>query len=201
LGTGSLRVLALTFAPFTAGVVASSLGLRAPEWLLGAALHVLVALAGFEIGYSAVMRSESIRSGLVKGAAFAVAGLVAGAAVASALSIVTGLPPCISAVVGAASGWYTLAAPVVATAFPQASLLALAANMLREQLHIVLYPLLARRGLRLAAVALGGATTMDTGLPAVMAVGDAEAVSTAIAQGTVLTALLPAVLPLILQAC
>jgi uncharacterized membrane protein YbjE (DUF340 family) len=193
---------AATLTPLAAGLVAARLGLQLPAWSIDVLLHVLVVLAGFEIGYTLASNPGTLARASVKGALFAAIVIVAGAAAGAALSPLSGIPVCMSAAVGAASGWYSLAAPVLATAGSrEAALVALVANMLREQLHIVLYPFLARRGLRLAAVALGGATTMDTGLPVVVAAGGEEAVAAAVSQGVLLTAVLPAVLPLIASAC
>jgi len=200
-GRGATRLLALTLAPLVLGLLVSRLGASLPPRLLDVSLHALVALAGFEIGYSLSTQGWATGRGVLMGILLALTSLSAGTVVGLALGPLAGLEPCVSAAIAAASGWYTLAAPIVAAKAPEAAIVALASNMLREQLHLLLYPVLARLGLRIEAVALGGATTMDTGLPVVAAAGDPEAVAAAVAQGVTLTLALPLVLPLMVRLC
>lgn len=196
-----LRAVALTLAPLAAGLLLSAKGLRPPPCLSTVSLHLLVLLAGFEIGYSLPSRLAEMRRSVAAGALLAASTLAGGLLAGLALAPAARLEPCVSAAVAAAGGWYTLAAPVLAPHGPRAALLALLANMAREQLHIALYPVLASRGLRLEAAALGGATTMDTGLPVVLLSGGGEAAAAAVVQGVALTALLPALLPPLAGLC
>jgi uncharacterized membrane protein YbjE (DUF340 family) len=198
---GALRDSLFVLTPFLAGMAAARAGLRPPPGLFEAALSLLVALAGFEIGLGVNRAPAASARAAFAGLLLAPVTLVSGAAAAAALSPLLYVPPCVSAAIGAASGWYSLAVPVVAAHAPPYATLALLANMAREQLHLVLYPLLARRGLRLEAIALGGATTMDAGLPVVMAAGGPEAAVAAMSHGAALTLALPLVLPQLLRLC
>jgi uncharacterized membrane protein YbjE (DUF340 family) len=96
-------------------------------------------------------------------------------------------------------GWYTLAGPLAGERFgPAAGLFAFLANFLREDLTMLLAPILGRRFRGEGIAALGGATAMDTTLYFVTRYGDPEAGGIALASGLVLTLaaslLLPAVL-------
>ena len=72
------------------------------------------------------------------------------------------------------------------------------ANILRETLHIVLYPVLSRC-CSTAAVSMGGATTMDTGLPVVTLYGEPEDPVIALVQGGLITLTVPIILAYILN--
>jgi len=63
----------------------------------------------------------------------------------------------------------------------------------------LLIPLIARTAGRLAAVAPGGATAMDVTLPIISQSTDAQTTLVAFYSGTVLSALVPVVVPLIIQ--
>ena len=197
-----LRDVSMTLLPFLAGLAVARLSIHPPGWLLDTVLTLLVFLAGFEIGYNTPRHGyASLGRAFRQGVLLAASTLAASALIGLALSRLLGLPPCVSAAIAAASGWYSLIAPLVASRAPSYTAVALLSNMLREQLHIALYPLLARLGLRSEAVAIGGATTMDTGLPVVLAAAGPREAALAATQGVLLTGLLPAILPAILSAC
>ncbi|CAA7600719.1 Lysine exporter LysO [Acididesulfobacillus acetoxydans] len=101
--------------------------------------------------------------------------------------------------VGAGFGWYSLSG-VLITQLDSVALgtVAFLANVFRELLSILLLPLLARRMGVLSLVAPGGATTMDTTLPVIAAVGPPEVVVIALVNGITLSALVPVLVPLLL---
>lgn len=97
-------------------------------------------------------------------------------------------------------GWYSLAAPLVANRLGAAlGLFAFLVNFLREAATLLLAPRLGARLRGEGLAALGGATSMDTTLYFVVAYGDADAGSLALASGLVLTAAASLLVPLVLS--
>ena len=101
--------------------------------------------------------------------------------------------------VGAGFGWYSLSG-VLITQIHSVSLgtIAFLSNVVRELLAIILIPWLSRRVGMLALVAPGGATTMDTTLPLLAAVGPPGMAVVALVNGICLSALVPIIVPLLL---
>ena len=199
--TQSLRTLLGQLSPLAAlalGLLLGRHGLRAPEAFVDTALLLLVGLAGFSAGLSLPSWRSGLRSGAMLGTLLAASTIASGAIAGAVVALLLGHPRRVGAAIGAASGWYSLAGPLVGARDPGLGLVALLANQARELLHVSLYPLLARRGLGLEAVSLGGATTMDTGLPVVLLYGPREAAAAAVVQGLLITLLLPILLPLLL---
>lgn len=105
-----------------------------------------------------------------------------------------------SAAIGAGFGWYSLSAVIISQTYDVAlGALALLTNIFREILAIILIPFIARRFGFLPAVGPGGATTMDVTLPIIAKNCDAQTTLIAFYSGTVLTALVPIVVPLIIR--
>ncbi len=162
--------------------------------LLGPLLYALVFAASYTVG-SAVARSrKGMGVGLRIGAVLTLAVLSGGALGGLATALVLGLDKAASVLSGAASGWYSLVGPLLLAYDPGLAAAALLGNMLREALHVALYPYLSRR-IPLSAIALGGATTMDTGLPVVAACGGDRERTAAFVQGTATTLALSVALP------
>lgn len=114
----------------------------------------------------------------------------AGGAVAAALvfSTLGGTSLAVSFATSTGFGFYSLSGPLVEARFGAAlGLLAFLANFLRENLTMLLAPLVGRRSGADGVTAFGGATAMDTTLYFVTRYGDPEAGSLAIASGLVLT--------------
>ncbi len=197
-GLRPARIIIVEASPllgFLAGLAAGRLGYEPPSWLPAILLSALVYVAGFEIGYTARHRLRMAYTALEAGLGLAAVALVSALLVGAALAPLSGLAVRESLAVTLASGWYTLAAPVLAACSPYAGAVGLLANMFREVLHIALYPVLARRGLRVEAVAAAGATAMDTGLPVIALYGGADAAAAATVQGLVLTLIAPLLVP------
>ncbi len=154
-------------------------------------LLLLVFLIGIEAGASGRVSGEEA----LLGVAIAVVALpmsMLGGAFAAALANDS---PNVGALVGGGMGWYTFDGPLLdELAGPREGYLGFTSNLLRETLTIIVYPLLPRR-LRIAGISLGGATTMDTTLPIVRASAGRRASVIALVHGTVLTMILPVVLP------
>jgi len=119
---------------------------------------------------------------------------------AVALGLLGGVVPGEAALVGAGFGWYSLSAVLIAQGYDLTlGTLALLTNVFREFLAILLIPAVARRLGKAAAVAPGGATAMDVTLPIIAAHTDSQTAILAFYSGTVLSALVPVVIPFILQ--
>ena len=193
-GTGGKERFPLSFVLVAAVVAGFGIGRAvaiptgtAIEW----ALYVLLALVAFDLP----LHWEGLRSVWVPLTAAVVGALAAGAlfAVASGTSLT------ISMATVLAFGWYTLAGPLVlARAGPVLGLLAFLTNFLRENLTMVLSPVVGRRLRGEGLAALGGATSMDTTLYFVTRYGDRDAGSLALASGLILTVSASLIVPLVL---
>lgn len=106
----------------------------------------------------------------------------------------------ISFAIALASGWYSYVGPLVAVSSnPYLGTLAFLINFLREQLTYVLVPFLLRVKFEpRSAVAVGGATAMDTTLPLYVEVLGKEYALSAMITGVILTLIIPIILPLII---
>ncbi len=185
----SLGLVATLLAGFALGhFVALPTGL-AITW----ALYALLALVGFGL--------KLAWHGLRRAWVPVSASVVAACAAASVFAFTTGKGLDVSFATAFAFGWYTLAGPLVAARVGAAlGLLAFLTNFLREDLTMLLSPVVGHRLRGEGLAALGGATSMDTTLYFVTRYGDAEAGSLALASGLILTVtaslLLPALLAL-----
>lgn len=102
--------------------------------------------------------------------------------------------------VGAGFGWYSLSGVMISDLHSVSlGTIAFLSNVFREVLSILLAPFLARRVSSLALVAPGGATTMDSTLPLLVAVGPKGIGIIAFVSGFSLTALVPILVPLLLR--
>lgn len=155
------------------------------------ALYVLLALVAFglRLNFAALERAWIPITAAVVGA-------IGAALIVTAISG-TSLPASLSTSFG--FGWYTLAGPLVAERFgPALGLLAFLTNYLREDLTMLLAPVLGRRLRGEGLAAMGGATSMDTTLYFITRYGDADAGSLALASGLVLTVAASLILPALL---
>ena len=160
---------------------------RGLEW----ALYVLLALVGFGLR----LNSRAVRRAWVPIASASVGAV--GAALLWSAVVGTSLPVALATALS--FGWYSLAGPLVlAQAGPALGLLAFLTNYLREDLTMLLAPVLGSRLRSEGLAAFGGATSMDTTLFFVTRYGDPEAGSLALASGLVLTAGASLLLPLVL---
>ncbi|MFZ5648571.1 MAG: lysine exporter LysO family protein [Bacillota bacterium] len=101
--------------------------------------------------------------------------------------------------VGAGFGWYSLSGVILSQIYSvEAGALAFLTNVMREIIAFVLIPVLAARIGSLAAVAPGGATTMDTTLPLIARSTDADTTVIAFVNGATLSAMVPVLVPLLI---
>lgn len=162
-------------------------------------LYVLLFLVGIGVGSSkdawAILRRVQWKIGLVPLAI--IAGTMIGAGIAAQLldgiSIREGLA------VGSGFGYYSLSSVVIGQLHSeQLGVVALLANIMREMMTLLLTPLLVRLG-KLAPIAAGGATAMDTTLPIITRCTGSEYAVIAVFSGVVLTIIVPLLVTLILR--
>lgn len=154
-------------------------------------LYILLALVAFDL---------PLKWGAVRAVWVPLSAAVAGALTAGVLfALLSGTALPVALGTSLAFGWYTLAGPLVlARAGALLGLLAFLTNFLRENLTMVLSPLVGRRLRAEGLAALGGATAMDTTLLFVTRYGDREAGSLALASGLILTVSASLVVPAVL---
>jgi Predicted membrane protein len=94
-------------------------------------------------------------------------------------------------------GWYSFTGPYLAKAGDAlGGAYGLLVNFLREQLTYLLAPVLAKRFGKVGILAMGGATTMDNTLPLYTALYGSSFALYAFANGVILTAVVPIVVPI-----
>ena len=185
----SIALLGALLAGYAVGHFLTVPAIAALPW----ALYALLALVAFDLK----LRLEGLRRTWVP-----LTAAVGGSAMAAAVFIgLTGTPAPAALATTFAFGWYTLAGPLVgAREGAVLGLLAFATNFLREDLTMLLAPVLGRRLRGEGLTAMGGATSMDTTLFFATRYGDPDAGSLALASGLILTVtaslLLPALLAL-----
>ncbi len=182
-----------------AGAVVGYIGTTVPGHYTYKLLLILILLAGFSLGLDIPSQREKLLVAGFTGILMSTTTMVASAISVIVLGSRLGLDLQALAVIGLASGWYTLAGPMLMKIGYNYALMGFLANLLREALHLVVYPLLARRGLAVEAVSIGGATTMDTGLPVVVVHGGTYASAVALAHGMMITLLAPIISSFILS--
>lgn len=102
--------------------------------------------------------------------------------------------------VGAGFGWYSLSGVMISEIHSVGlGTIAFLSNVLREILAIIMIPFLAGRIGKLALIAPGGATTMDTTLPIIASVGPPGIALIAFVNGIVLSSVVPILVPFLLS--
>lgn len=163
------------------------------------ALYILMFLVGIGIGSDKkawdVIRNARLKILLVP--ATVVVGTLSGVAFIS-LFIDVGLRE--SLAIGAGFGYYSLSSIFITKISGEAlGVVALIANITREITTLLLTPLLAKYFGKLAPIASGGATSMDTTLPIITKFVGKEYAIISVFSGVVLTVLVPFLVTLILE--
>jgi uncharacterized membrane protein YbjE (DUF340 family) len=156
------------------GTIAGVLGIMPSpvEASLDTLIMVMLCLLLFVIGLdmsqnrSVIGQIRRIGWKMILLPAFIAAGSILGALAAGLLA---GMDPRYAMAIGAGFGWYSLSG-VMLTGLVGAQIgtMALLSNVFREMLSIVIMPLVVKYFGKIAAIAPGGATTMDTTLPVVV---------------------------------
>ena len=160
-------------------------------------LYALILIIGIDLGMN--FRASELRK-LGKSAFFLPAGTLTGSLLGGlAASLLLGIGLKWGLAISAGCGWYSLTGPLIGQYSAVYGALGFLANLTREILTVVFYPLLSRRLPGNAAVTMGGATTMDTTLAVMTKFGGREVAVVAFVHGFVLTAVVPFIVPLFLQ--
>ncbi|WP_297471020.1 lysine exporter LysO family protein [Thermococcus sp.] len=159
-------------------------------------LYVLIFLIGMDLGLS--FRKEELMKVGRKALLLPFLTLIGSILGGLIASLLLGIEPKWGLAIGAGCGWYSLTGPLIAQYSPLYGAVGFLGNLMREILTILIYPIATKRIDPKKAVAMGGATTMDTTLPIITKFGGREVALVAFVHGFVLTALVPFLLPLIL---
>lgn len=164
------------------------------------ALYVLLFLVGIETGGNSRVwrfaRTHHIK--ILLAPLSAIVGTLVGVAAFSHFALGVSLRE--SLAVGSGFGYYSLASVLIGQIGGHAlGVVALLSNIMREMATLLTAPLLARYFGRLAPIASGGATAMDTTLPIITRSVGAEYAVIAVFSGIVLTVLAPVLITAILQ--
>lgn len=197
---GSLIILAF----FAVGLVGGIFSIF-PEWLLNEdltmyALFGLMFLVGVSIGSDKgafyVLRKMNLKVLLVP--LLVVVGSLAGAAITSLLLNDISVQEAMA--VGAGFGYYSLSSIFISEISGQElGVVALLSNIFREIITLLAVPFLVRYFGKLAGIASGGATAMDTTLPIIVKFTGKEYGIIAIFSGIILTILVPVLVTVILE--
>ncbi|MFP4427682.1 MAG: lysine exporter LysO family protein [Desulfovermiculus sp.] len=196
---GSLLLL----AAFGAGILAGWGNVFPPHLLqAGHEMYVLFALltcVGIGIGADKRAVQSLLRiniPGLLLPAAVVLGSLLGAGTVAVLLGIAhmrEGLA------VGAGFGYYSLSSILITQLHgEELGVIALLSNVFREVITLALAPVMYRYVGRLAPIACGGATTMDTTLPVIHRLVGTRLSLLAVINGIVLSLLVPVLVPLLL---
>ncbi|MCE4628149.1 MAG: lysine exporter LysO family protein [Desulfurococcales archaeon] len=193
---GAKAGIAKIATAYSVGAILGVRGLGGPlPGLLEPALYAMLFAVGVSLGLERGLGRLLARrgpSGILLGGGVLLAGALAGYLV----GLVRGLDPWLSAASAAGSGWYSFTGPVIAEYDAYLGFVAFAANVLRELLTLVLYPILARC-CPLQAVSLGGATAMDSTLPVIARYGGPDAALLGLVQGLFVTLTVPIIVPVL----
>ncbi len=181
---------------FLGGLLLAS-GADLPGWLTASettlyALYALLFLVGVGVGSSTdtliILRRVNWKIVLVP--VVVIAGTLLGAALVA--QFLPGITVREGTAVGAGFGYYSLSSVVISQLHSETlGVVALLANIMREMLTLLLTPLLTRYLGKLAPIAAGGATAMDTTLPIITRFTGSEYAVIAVFSGLVLTVLVP----------
>jgi len=192
-----VRFLHLVLASLTAGILVGRV--LGPDFgnAYEVMLYVLIFLIGADLGLN--FKIDELRRVGRDALVLPFLTLVGSALGGLLASLTLGIEPKWGLAIGAGCGWYSLTGPLIAQYSAVYGAVGFLGNLMREILTILLYPLAIHRISPEKAVAMGGATTMDTTLPIITKFGGREVALVAFVHGFILTAVVPFVVPLILS--
>lgn len=201
-----MRSSLIILAVFAAGIGVGVFG-QLPDGFRPAsyteyALYALLLFVGISLGgdrhvWAALRDRRNLRWGLVP--VLVVVGTLVGTALAS--RVLSGLPLRDALAVGAGFGYYSLSSVLISQSHSQTlGVVALLSNLMREIGTLLLAPLLVRCCGRLAPIACGGATAMDSTLPVIARFAGKEYAVVALFSGVTLTLAVPLLIFAILAA-
>lgn len=168
-------------------------------YLTNIALHFTVLAVGIDLGQNKEMWKQFLRAGRL--VFIAPLGVAAGSILAGMIcGKVLGWKLLEGGAVGAGFGWYSLSGVIISEMHSVAlGTIAFLSNIMREILAIIIIPILAGRTGKLALIAPGGATTMDTTLPIIAAAGPPGIAVFAFINGVILSAFVPILVTFLLS--
>lgn len=191
-----LRLFAAVIAGFLVGYFVPFITVSRVAQITTALLYLLVTLVGLQLARSGLDVKATLlhpRNLLVP--AGTVVGSLGGALV---LAPLLSLPASKALSVAAGFGWYSLAGVLITNlGDPVLGSAAFVANILREEMALLLIPLLARTNLGEVAVGIAGATSMDVTLPIIGRSCGPSCVPLAVASGAILSFLVPILVPVL----
>ena len=167
------------------------------DTVIMAILFLLVFAVGLDLGArgDAWKQVRSLGPRLIAVPFASAVGSITGVALMS--TYVWDYPWRIACALGSAFGWYSLSGPLLThLAGPDIGALAFLSDVMCEFAALVLIPYGARYSGNAEAVALGGATSMDTTLPLIARASDGRATPLAFAHGLLIGLLVPVLIPL-----
>ncbi len=189
---------------FIAGIAGSALGLL-PDFLLHTdmalyALYGLLFLVGIDIGSNpdAWRAIKTINLKIILVPLSIIIGTLVGVSFFSLFMPQISLSDALA--VGAGFGYYSLSSIIISQIRGETlGVVALLANLSREIITLLLTPLLVKYLGKLAPIASGGATAMDTTLPIITRFTGKKYAMIAFFSGIVLTIVVPLLVPLVLH--
>jgi uncharacterized membrane protein YbjE (DUF340 family) len=189
---------------FAAGVVLGRFTLSARgiplssavTWVLLALIFLVGVGVGANVGVWRILKEMHLRILLVP-LAVVLGTMIGVGAISLFLKDITMLQ---SLAIGSGFGYYSLSSVIITrSSGDMLGMTALIANLIREITTLLLAPILVRLFGRLAPVAAGGATSMDTTLPVISKVSGKEYAVISVFSGMVLTILVSVLVPLFLK--
>ena len=170
-----------------------------PQALAGYVLYALIFFVGISVGANVkiwkTVKKMHFKIALVPMSV--VIGTLSGAGVFSLFLSTITLPQALA--IGSGFGYYSLSSVIIAQLDGEAlGTIALISNLMREIVTILAAPFFAHYFGRLAPIAAGGATSMDTTLPVITKYSGNEYTIISIFSGMVLTFLVPMLVPIFL---
>ncbi|MDK2784767.1 MAG: hypothetical protein PWQ41_1118 [Bacillota bacterium] len=197
-------MIILILFPLALGLLAGYLGLTPAGYALKAdgLISGVLLLVVFAVGVDMGRRQEALRELALLGprALLVPVGVALGSVAGAALvGLALGLKWNEGAAIGAGFGWYSLSGVLITKLHSvRLGTLTFLSNVLREALSMVILPWVHKYLGKLAAIAPGGATTMDVTLPLIAKVAGKEVVLVAFASGFILSLLVPVLVPLLI---
>ncbi|WP_461862964.1 LysO family transporter [Thermococcus sp.] len=191
-----MRFLYLVLAALMAGLITGKV--FSPDFgnLYELMLYILILFIGIDLGMSSISEVRRVSKFVVLLPFSTMLGSLLGGVAAS---LILGISLKWGLAVSAGCGWYSLTGPLIGQYSAAYGALGFLANLTREIITVILYPIAAGKIAKEPLVSIGGATTMDTTLPIIRKFSDSETAVVAFVHGFILTATIPFILPLILQ--
>ncbi len=191
-----MRFLYLVLVALTAGLITGKI--ISPDFgnLYELMLYTLIFFIGVDLGMSNINEVKKVSKFVLLLPFSTMLGSLIGGLIAS---LILGISLRWGLAVAAGCGWYSLTGPLIAQYSAVYGALGFLANLTREIITVILYPIAAGKIPKEPLVSIGGATTMDTTLPIIRKFGDSGTAVVAFVHGFILTAVIPFILPLILQ--